>query len=411
MNDARCMIGAVAAVLGLLAGQALSQEAKPSDWPQWRGPGRDGKAVGLKVPAAWPAQLTQRWKVPVGAGDASPVVASGKVYVFVRQGGDEVTLCLNAADGKEVWRDAFPVAAITGPDASAHSGPRSTPAVAEGKVVTLGVTGVLTCLDAGKGTVVWRKDENKGTPRFHTASSPIIVDGLAIAQLGPEGTGAIVACELATGKEKWQCANQGAAYASPVLATIENTRMIVTLTDKNVVGIGLADGKLLWSVPFAAGYNAATPIVADGGIVIVSGMGRVGTKALRVSRTGDSWKAEEVWANPLGVMYCTPVMRDGFLYAISDKGSMFCLNARTGETVWTDPVNKLGNFGAMLDAGGAVLCLPSRSELLVIKPGVTEYAELARYRVGDGQIFACPAVSGGWIYVKDKDSVIAWTLE
>jgi len=303
------------------------------------------------------------------------------------------------------------VPAITGADASGHSGPRSTPAVAEGKLVTLGVTGVLTCLDAEKGMVLWRKEEIKGTPTFHTSSSPIIVERLAIAQLGPERTGAIVAYELATGKEQWQCANQGAAYASPVLASIEGVKQIVTLTDKNVVGVSVADGKLLWSRPFAAGYNAATPIVADGGSVIVSGMGRTGTKALKVAKASDAWKAEEAWTNPLGVMYCTPVVKDGSLYALSDKGSMFCLNATTGETVWTDTTKKLGNYGAMLDAGGAVLALPNKPELLVVKPGEKQYTELARYKVGDGQVFACPAAAGGRIYVKDRDSVIAWSLE
>src|SRR6267142_4801419 len=106
------------------------------DWPQWRGPNRDNHVTGFTEPATWPKELTKKWKVTVGVGESSPVLVGDKIYVFSRQGGDEVTLCLDAADGKEVWKDKYPATAIKGP-ASAYPGPRSTPAVGEGKVCTL----------------------------------------------------------------------------------------------------------------------------------------------------------------------------------------------------------------------------------------------------------------------------------
>ena len=408
MRIGRWTTAAVACVVALaIAGYVLAQ-----DWPQWRGPSRDGKAPGFKAPATWPKELTQKWKVTVGAGDASPVLAGDKLYVFARQGEDEVTLCLNAADGKEVWRDKNAAPAIGGPASKAHSGPRSTPAVADGKVVTLGVNGVLSCLDAATGKPAWRKDDVKGAPKFFTASSPLIVEGLVIAQLGGEGdTGAVVACELADGKEKWKCPAQGVAYASPVLATIEGVKQLVTLTSKGAVGVALADGKLLWEFAFAPtgmAYNAATPIV-DGTTVIISGQGR-GTKALKIAKEGEAMKATELWANPLGVQFCTPLLKDGALYAISDKGNLFCIDAKDGKAGWTDSV-KLGNYGAVLDAGTAILALPNNAQLLALKPDKTAYTELAKYKAGDGATFACPAVSGNRIFVKDGDSLILWTLE
>ena len=157
------------------------------DWPQWRGPNRDNKVVGFTEPKAWPKELTQKWKVNVGLGDASPVLVGDKIYVFTRQGDDEVTLCLNAKDGTEIWHDKYAAREVTG-SARGHPGPRCSPAAAEGKICTLGVAGVLSCLDADKGTVVWRKD-SKAWPRFFTSSSPIIAGGIASRSSARKATG------------------------------------------------------------------------------------------------------------------------------------------------------------------------------------------------------------------------------
>ncbi len=125
------------------------------DWPQWRGPNRDGKVAGFTAPQTWPERLVQKWKATVGLGDATPALVGDKLYVFARQGGDEVTLCLDAGSGKQLWRDEYATPAPGGSSAS-HPGPRSSPAVAEGRIVTFGVNGVLSCLDIATGKVAWR---------------------------------------------------------------------------------------------------------------------------------------------------------------------------------------------------------------------------------------------------------------
>ena len=299
------------------------------DWPQWRGANRDGKVSGFEAPSQWSERLTKKWKVPVGDGHSTPALVGGKLYVFARQGNEEVLMCLNAADGKELWRDKYRAAEVTGP-ARHHAGPRCSPAVADGKVVTLGVAEILSCLDAANGKVLWRKNPFPGiVPMFFTSNSPIIVDGMVVAHLGGTGNGAIIAYDLVMGGEKWRWAEDGPEHGSPVLLTVAGDKQIVTLTEKGVVGVGAADGKLKWRLPFAPARRATTPVVT-GQTVILTGQNR-GTKAVKIARQGDGFAANDLWSNELAAAFSTPVLTNGLLFGLSHRGNLFCIDAETGK--------------------------------------------------------------------------------
>src|SRR5437868_1123262 len=247
MNNANRTAGVMASCVLLLSAGGVSAQ----DWPQWRGPNRDNKVTGFTAPTAWPKALTQKWTAKVGEGDSSPVLVGDKVYVFSRQGGEEVTSCLDAASGKILWHDKYAAAAVTGAAAGfgkvKHTGPRSTPAVADGKVCTLGVAGVVSCLDADSGKVVWRQD-TKARPFFYTSSSPMIVDGKCIIYVA-----ALTAYDLAGGDVKWEWKGGGTPYGSPVLMTVDGTKQVVTPTVGALAGVRLDDGKLLWEVKVGPG--------------------------------------------------------------------------------------------------------------------------------------------------------------
>ena len=286
--------------------------------------------------------------------------------------------------------------------------------MADGKVVTLGVRGVLSCLDAATGKPLWRKDDFQGAaPQFFTASSPIVVDGLCIAQLGGRNNGAIVAYDLATGNEKWKWAGDGAAYASPVLLTVGGTKVIVAETDKNIVGLGVADGKPLWQAPFAAqgmSYNAATPIV-DGQTLIYAGSGR-GTKAVKIEKEGDGLVAKELWSSPENsVQFNAPVLKSGLVFGLSNRDTFFCLNAQNGQTAWSAPSGGRRGFGSIVDAGPVLLALTPSSQLLVFEPSDKEFKQLASYKVADTEIYAHPVVAGNRVFIKDQESVTLWTID
>jgi outer membrane protein assembly factor BamB len=411
MKHAMAM-GAVAGCLLLLGATG----ARAQDWPQWRGPNRDNKVTGFTEPKAWPKELKEQWKVKVGEGDASPVLAGDRVYVFARQSGEEVLRCLDVADGKEVWSDKSkaPAARVPG---GGHDGPRASPAVADGKVCTFGVDGTVSCYEAAKGKLLWRK-EGRDHPGFWTAASPIITDGKCVVLAGGDRRGALTAYDLANGDEKWKWTGEGARYGSPVLMTVDKTKMIVTPTSDAIVGVGAEDGKLLWKAPYSTQYNSSTPLV-DGQTVIYSTQagafgGRGGTVAWKVEKKGDGFEAKELWKKSEAAgIYNTPVLKDGRLYGLTGGNRrpayFFCMSTENGETLWTDSKRR-GECAAIVDAGTVLIGLSSDSDLVVFKPSKKGYEEVAKYKAGTSP-WTTPIIAGKRVIVKDRDSVILWTIE
>jgi len=424
-------------IVSASAGLALTLAASSNlaqDWPQWRGVNRDGKSAGFTAPKTWPKELTQKWKVTVGDGVATPCLVGEKLYVFARQEGGEITCCLDAGTGKELWQDKYDAMGATGP-ASGFSGPRASPTVANGKVVTLGVRGVLSCLDATSGKVVWRKNDYNGAyPRFFASSSPLVADGLCVAQLSGADKGGVVACELESGKEKWKWAGDQGAYASPLMMNVDGAKLIVAETETKMVALTFADGKLVWETPFAVqgrGYNAATPI-ANGQTLIYAGSGR-GTTAVRLEKKGDEFAAKELWKNPdNSVMFNTPVLKNGLLFGFSAGNDFFCINAQDGKTAWAASSTAAsadsaaegagggrkggrgggrGGFGSIVDAESVLLALTPASELIAFEPSDKAYHELARIKVAETPTHAYPVVSGNRVFIKDQEAVTLWTVQ
>ena len=384
------------------------------DWPQWRGPSRDGKLGGFTAPQSWPKELTQKWKVTVGVGDSSPALVDGKLYAFGRQDADEVISCIDASSGKVLWQDRYPAQfVVTGPSAR-HPGTRSSPVVVDGTLCVLGVGGILSCLDTASGKVLWRKQSASDyldTPaQFESSMSPLVVDGQCLVYIGGKGQGALLAFDLGTGQPKWKCAGDAPAPSSPVVATIEGTRQIVTISEKAVVGISLVDHTLLWQVPFKARpVNATTPVV-DGSTVYVTGEG-MGTLAIKVSQEGGKFTAAPAWTNndaAAASTFTTPVLRDGLLFGYAAT-KLNCLNAKTGKVLWTDTVNR-GRSAAVLDAGSCLIALVLNGDLCIYLPSDKQYMELAKYKVGEPEMWAHPVIAGKKIFIRDKESVTLWMI-
>ncbi len=385
--------------------------AYSQDWPQFRGATRDSKVTAFKAPATWPVSLTQVWKVSVGTGDATPVLSGKKIYLNTRQGSEEVVLCLDAASGKELWKYTYQAAAVNGPAAS-HPGPRSTPAIANGKIVTFGATGILTCLNPETGKLIWKNEDFKDVvPQFFTGMSPLISDGICIAHIGTTNKGEIIALDLNTGNAKWKWIGDGPSYASPSIMTIEGKKYIIAQTEKNLVALDFANGKLMWQVATAPAqrfYNSVSPYI-DGNRIYLTGQG-TGTKAVEILKQGDKFTTKELWSNTeAGAKWNTPVLKNGFLYGFTDQRRIYCINAATGTTGWIDnTVNS--DFATIVDCGSILLGSPSTGSLIFFKPDPEKYSEVAKYKVSETPVYAFPVVTGNLVYVKDAESLILFKI-
>lgn len=408
MKNIEQWIALIAALVGFSSPYGLHAQ----EWPQWRGVNRDGKVIGFSAPASWPTNLTRKWQVTVGKGDASPVLAGGKLYAFGRQEADEVVRCLEAVSGKTIWEAKYPAGRVVGGPAAGHPGPRSTPVVADGKVCALGVGGILSCFDAANGTVLWRKQSTNdylgASTKYDSSMSPVVADGCCIVHVGGGTNGAIIAFELAGGEPRWRWDGDGPANSSPVLMIVGGKKQLVTFTAKKLVGLDVTAGKLLWQAPFEAVQGNNTTPVINGSTVFCTGQGK-GLCAMKIEPQGDGLTATPLWTNnQFGTRFTTPVLKDGLLYGYN--GSFFCASAHAGATLWTD-ATKRGQSAAMLDAGSVMLALTLNGEFAAFRPSNREYTELARLKVATSETWAHPVVAGNRIFVKDSETVSLWTLD
>ena len=217
---------------------------------------------------------------------------------------------------------------------------------------------------------------------------------------------------MTTGDTKWKWGpGDCPGLASPVLMTIDGVKQIVTLTEKRIVSVATVDGKLLWEIPFEAkgrSFNAPSPI-ADGQTVVYTAAGR-GTKSAKIEKQGDVFVVSELWKSPVATIFNTPVLKDGFLYGLSEKSNLFCINAKNGEEAWTAK-DKLSQFGSIVDAGAVLIALTEKNGMIVYKPNEKQYEEVARYKVCDTPVYPHPVIAGKRIFIKDKDSLALWTIE
>jgi outer membrane protein assembly factor BamB len=396
--------------LSLLLARAQADAIEPEDYPQWRGQRRDGTASDFTAPVEWPNTLTQRWKVEVGEGYATPLVIGDTVYSFTRRGDDEVMAALNASTGREVWHTSY-AAPYTPLDAAAMhgAGPKATPVFHDGKLFTLGVSGIVAAFDASNGKLLWCSAAPLEPALFGAASSPVADDGLVITH--PGNYGPLSAFDVKTGDVQWTTGEQG-FFAAPTIADFAGTRQVISMTQKHVIGVSLPDGRLMWQYPWPGGEGGGIMPVVNGDSVIVSSRGS-GVASFRPSRIGRAWTTETVWKTAEVSMYVSnPVVIDDTLFGLShrSRGQYFSLDVATGEVLWLGPPREAENT-AIVKAGDLLFLLNDDAELIVAKSSRTGLEVLQRYTVADNATWAQPAISANRIFVKDVFSLTLWTLD
>ena len=366
------------------------------DWPQYRGPSRDGISAEKGWLGTWPANGPKvLWKTSVGTGFSSMAVTNGRVFTMGNQGEQDIVFCLDAGSGRVIWKHTYP--SPKSPN-SYEGGPNATPTVDGNAVYTFSKQGQLFCLDAESGKAIWSKtaaDFNANPPGWGYSGSPLVVGNLVIAEYGARGA-TLVALDKATGDVVWKSGNDGPGYSSPVPFNWKGVPYVAGFNAFGLVVYNVADGKELYRFPWKTAHdvNAATPIVSGDKVFISSGY-NTGCALLQITKDNPVlWKNRNMRNH-----FNASVLYDGHIYGF-DEAELKCLDGATGEEVWSQ--RGLGK-GSLMAADGKLIVLSERGELVIAQASPDRFQELSRAQILGGKCWTMPVLSGGRVYARNAD--------
>jgi outer membrane protein assembly factor BamB len=405
MKNLRTMIS-VAGVLLCLSIATFGQTA--GDWPQWRGPNRDGISKETGLLKQWPTEGPPLvWKAKgAGAGYSTMSVSGGRLFTMGLRGDREFVIAFDVATGKEAWATAHGGAYRD----SRGDGPRGTPTVDGNNVYALGGNGDLSCLDARTGRIVWGMNvlqkfggENIG---WGISESPLVIGEKLLVNAGGPGA-SIVALNKKDGALIWKSQSDKAGYSSGMPVEIGSTTQVVFFTDKRALGLDLKDGKLLWEYPRAANdtANVATPVVRGNRVFISSDYG-TGAGLVEIKADG---KAQEVYfTKEMRNHHSSSVLIGDYLYGFSSS-ILTAMKFDTGEVAWKD--RSVGK-GSLVYADGNLYCLSENGVVGLVEATPTAYNEKGRFRIQQGSLptWTHPVVARGRLYLRDQDTIYAYDV-
>jgi len=401
------------ATLLVVGAVSLSGQSASFDWPQWRGPDRNGISKETGLLAQWPRSgPTVAWSAAMlGAGYGSMAVQGDRVWVQGMRNNQSVVSSLNRADGKPVW------VRILGPagDNDRGPGPRSTPTIDGDRLYALSETGDLACLRTSDGTVVWQrnilKEFKAGNPYWLLSESPLVDGNLVIVTPGGRGAG-IVALDKMSGKTVWTSKelSDGAGYASPIIADVGGVRTIMNFTADAGVGVRASDGKLMWrnTQPANGTANIATPVYSDGKVFYTSSYG-TGASLLGLKAAGNEVRAQEIYfTRDMKNHHGGVVLVNGYIYGYNDS-ILTCLEFNSGKVVWRD--RSVGK-GAVTYADGHLYILSENNVVGLVEATPAGYREKGRFSIADQgwPSWAHPVVSGGRLYVRNQGTLTSYDV-
>ena len=415
---------------------AFFSKAWADEWPQWRGPRRDGtwNETGLVEKFA-SSELKPRWRAKIGSGYSGPTVADGRVYVTDRRFEPrqiERVHCFDWKTGEPIWMHDYKCEYR---GVGYEAGPRASVTIDEGRAYSLGAMGHLFCFDAADGTVLWHKDLNRKyeirMPIWGIAASPLIEQGLVIVQIGGAGEACLVAFDKLTGAEKWRALSDEASYSAPIMIEQAGRRVLVCWTGGNVVGLDAPTGKVHWQHPFQPTrmvISIATPVV-DADRLFVSSF-YDGSLMLKLDR--NQLAVEPIWrrlgpdekkTDSLHCMIGTPVLEGDYVYGVDSYGELRCLDANTGDRIWESqkptPRARWSTIH-MVKNHDKFWMFNERGELIISKLSPKGYEEISRAKLIEptqvqlaqrgGVCWSHPAFAYKHVFARNDEELVAADL-
>lgn len=388
-------------------------EVANATWTQWRGPHRDGRIDG----ADWPDQLSgehlnQQWRVELGPSYSGPIIANDRVFVTETvDRKSEVVRALDRFSGQQIWEASWS-GALSVPFFAKSNGDwiRATPILDGDLLIVAGMRDVLVCLDANTGSELWRIDFvqefDSPVPAFGFVSSPLIHDDHVYVQAG----GGLVKVNKYDGKIVWRVLDDGggmygSAFSSPYFAELHGQSQILVQTRTKLASVDPDSGKLLWEqdIPAFRGMNILTPAIAGNSVFTSSYGGR--SFLLTPERRGADWAIDESWTNKAQAYMSSPILYDGHLYLHLRNRRFTCLDVTTGQTRWT--TKPFGKYWSMVAAGGKILALDQKGELLLIRPNPEQFELIDRRSVA-ADAWAHLAVCDDQVFIRELDSMSSY---
>ena len=411
------------AVLGVLVAGPFASAA---DWPRWRGPAVTGHVPdGAAVPKTLPKEPKVLWRLPMGDGLGSPVVAAGRVFCLDHQEGKEVVRAVQADTGKPLWSVGLDKVFK---DAHSPAGPRSTPLVDGDRVYVLSCRGEFQCLNAADGKVVWRANfvtdfgavfdgehgPAVGATRHGYTGSPFIDGDRMYVDVGGRSGASVVCFDKKTGRVIWKSQSDPIGHGGPVVATIAGVKQVISFTTTGAIGLAATDGKLLWRVPVTTrfGRHVITPVVVDDRVVVSSYLD--GLIGIKVARDGDTFRAERAWVDrSSAINFANPVAIGHHLYGLGKSRKLICVDVRTGDMVWSKEWTSSRMFGkgyaSFIVMTDSILVLAEDGTLLLMTADAKAFRIIAMTKVC-GKNWCNPAYADGKLYLRDAKELLCVQL-
>lgn len=390
----------------------VARAFKAPEWPGFRGADRASQQKGPKIASDWkttpPKQL---WKVPVGPAWSSFVVAGDWLFTQEQRGPKEVVVCLRADTGQEIWSQAIETRFY---DPLGGPGPRATPTLAEGGLFATGATGAVMRLDPATGAIVWKQElqtvAGREPPMWGFAASPLVTRGAVIVYAGGAGEKGVLAFDLKDGRLRWSAAAGNDSYSSPQLNTIAGEELVLMLSNEGLRLLDPSTGGLRLNYEWKfGGYRALQPhLIEDDTILLPTGMS-TGTRAIRITKTGDQLAAEERWTSrSLKPDFNDFVTYQGHAYGF-DGGSFGCIELKAGERKWRG-----GHYGKgqvlLLENSGLLLVLAEQGRAVLLRADPNAHVELASLAALEGKTWNHPVVVGNRLYLRNSQEAACYEL-
>lgn len=398
------------------------------DWPQWRGPRGDGTWKETNIIERFPADGPKiTWRVSVGPGFSSPIIAKGRVYLtdaeLVRPKANERVYCFDAVTGKALWKHRYPVEYEDWAfDARSPGGPRSTPILHDGRLYTLGATGILHCFNSMRGEVLWQKrlKVEYGATNASFTPSLLIEGNLLIVIVGAEPGPCVVAFDLITGREMWRALDEPSVYSSPIVIRTGGKNQLIVVTLRSVTALDPVNGQTFWRVPLRSTRDMSVPTPAyDKGYLWINGL------MLKVVQ--DQPGAEVLWpqeqAPPRRTLSNTSSgqFMGEYLYTGNLAGQLICVQPEDGKILWeTDRATTTRNGASIhiTPCADAAFLFNDQGELILARLDRKGWKEIDRARLlrgtysfaGKQFAWTAPGFSNGHVFARNDQELICADL-